>query len=40
MIRADARLQKLVHRIMIGELTKDDVQEEAMNINKTTEEQP
>ena len=39
-IRADARLQKLVQRIMIGELTKDDVQEEAMNINKTTEEQP
>jgi hypothetical protein len=39
-IRADARLQKLVQRIMIGELTKDDVQEEAMNINKATEEQP
>ena len=39
-LRADARLQKLVQRIMIGELTKDDVQEEAMNINKTTEEQP
>ena len=39
-LRADARLQKLVQRIMIGELTKDDVQEETMNINKTTEEQP
>ena len=39
-LRADARLQKLVQRIMIGELTKDDVQEEAMNINQITEEQP
>lgn len=39
-IRADVRLQKLVQRIMIGELTKDDVQQEAMIINRTTEEQP
>ena len=39
-IRADARLQRLVQRIMIGELTKDDVQEEAMNTNQTMEEQP
>ena len=37
-LRADARLQKLVQRIMIGELTKDDMLEEAMNINRTTEE--
>ncbi len=39
-LRADARLQKLVQRIMIGELTKDNVPAEAMNINKATEEQP
>ena len=39
-LRADARLQKLVQRIMIGELTKDDVPAEALNTNKTMEEQP
>ena len=39
-IRADARLQKLVQRIMIGELTKDNVPAEALNTNKTMEEQP
>ena len=37
-IRADARLQKLIQRIMIGELTKDDQHTESMNITK--EEQP
>lgn len=37
-IRADARLQKLIQRIMIGELTKDDQHIESMNIIK--EEQP
>ena len=37
-IRADARLQKLIQRIMIGELTKDDQHIESMNITK--EEQP
>ena len=36
----DNAADTLVQRIMIGELTKDDVQEETMNINKTTEEQP
>lgn len=39
-IRADARLQKLVQRIMIGELTKDNVPAEALNTSKTMEEQP
>jgi outer membrane murein-binding lipoprotein Lpp len=39
-LRADARLQKLVQRIMMGELTKDDVPAEAMNTNQTMEEQP
>ena len=39
-LRADARLQKLVQRIMIGELTKDNVPAEALNTNKTMEEQP
>lgn len=37
-IRADARLQKLIQRIMIGELTKDDQHTESMNMTK--EEQP
>lgn len=37
-IRADARLQKLIQRIMIGELTKDEQHTESMNI--TMEEQP
>lgn len=37
-IRADARLQKLIQRIMIGELTKDDQYTESMNMTK--EEQP
>ena len=37
-IRADARLQKLIQRIMIGELTKDNLHTESMNITK--EEQP
>jgi len=39
-LRADARLQKLVQRIMMGELTKNDVSAEAMNTNQTMEEQP
>ena len=39
-LRADARLQKLVQRIMMGELTKDNVPAEALNTNKTMEEQP
>ena len=39
-LRADARLQKLVQRIMMGELTKDNVPEEALNTNQTMEEQP
>lgn len=39
-LRADARLQKLVQRIMMGELTKDNVPAEAQNTNKTMEEQP
>lgn len=39
-LRADARLQKLVQRIMTGELTKDNVPAEALNTNKTMEEQP
>ena len=39
-ICADARLQRLVQRIMIGELTKDNVPAEALNTNKTMEEQP
>lgn len=39
-LRADARLQKLVQRIMMGELTKDDVSAEALNANQTMEEQP
>lgn len=39
-LRADARLQKLVQRIMIGELTKDNVPAEALNTNQTMEEQP
>ena len=39
-LRADARLQKLVQRIMMGELTKDNMPAEALNTNKTREEQP
>ena len=39
-LRADARLQKLVQRIMIGELTKDNMPAEALNTNQTMEEQP
>lgn len=39
-LRADVRLQKLVQRIMMGELTKDNVPAEALNTNKTMEEQP
>lgn len=39
-LRADARLQKLVQRIMIGELTKDNVPAEALNTNQAMEEQP
>ena len=39
-LRADARLQKLVQRIMMGELTKDNMPAEALNTNKTMEEQP
>lgn len=39
-LRADARLQKLVQRIMMGELTKDYVPAEALNTNQTMEEQP
>ena len=39
-LRADARLQKLVQHIMIGELTKDNLPAEALNTNKTMEEQP
>lgn len=39
-LRADARLQKLVQRIMIGELMKDNVPAEALNKNQTMEEQP
>ena len=39
-LRADARLQKLVQRIMMGELTKDDVPAEALNTNQIMEEQP
>ena len=37
-IRADARLQKMIQRIMIGELTKDDQYTESMNMTK--EERP
>lgn len=39
-LRADARLQRLVQRIMMGELTKDDMPAEALNTNQATEEQP
>ena len=39
-LRADARLQKLVQRIMMGELTKDNAPAEVLNTNKTMEEQP
>ena len=39
-LRADARLQRLVQRIMIGELAKDNVPAEALNTTKTTEGQP
>lgn len=38
-LRADAQLQRLVQRIMIGEMTKDDGQAEALNTNKTKEEE-
>lgn len=38
-IRADGRLQKLIQRIMIGELTKDNPYTESMNTTKE-EEQP
>lgn len=37
-LRADARLQKLVQRIMMGELTKDNMPAEVLNTNKTMEE--
>ncbi len=39
-IRADARLQKLVQRIMIGEIEKSNLPTEAMNAEQTMEEQP
>ena len=39
-IRADARLQRLVQRIMIGELTRSDEPSAALNTNITMEEQP
>jgi len=39
-LRADARLQRLVQRIMMGELAKDVVPAEALNTDKTMEEQP
>ena len=39
-LRADVRLQRLVQRIMIGELAKDNVPAEALNTTKTTEGQP
>lgn len=39
-LRADARLQKLVQRIMMGELTKETQPQEALNTNIMTEEQP
>ena len=39
-LRADAQLQRLVQRIMMGELNKDDAPAEALNTNKTMEEQP
>lgn len=39
-LRADARLQRLVQRIMMGELTKDNMPAEVLNTNKTMEEQP
>ena len=39
-LRADNRLQRLVQRIMIGELTKEKMSAEALNTNITTEEQP
>ena len=39
-IRADARLQRLVQRIMIGEMEKDNPSVEAMLNNEMTEEQP
>jgi hypothetical protein len=37
---SDARLQKLVQRIMMGELTKETQPQEALNTNIMTEEQP
>ena len=37
-LRADTRLQKLVQRIMMGELTKDNMPAEVLNTNKTMEE--
>lgn len=39
-IRADARLQKLVQRIMIGEIEKNSLLEEALNSNENLEEKP
>lgn len=39
-IRADARLQRLVQRIMIGELTRSDEPSAVLNTNITMEEQP
>lgn len=39
-LHADFRLQRLVQRIMIGELTKDNMPAEAMNTNQTMEERP
>lgn len=39
-IRADARLQRLVQRIMIGEIVKHSQTVEAMTTNETTEELP
>jgi uncharacterized protein YciW len=38
-IKADARLQRLVQRIMMGELTKGEQPEEARNTNESMEEQ-
>ena len=38
-IKADARLQRLVQRIMMGELTKGEQLEEARNTNESMEEQ-
>jgi len=39
-IRADARLQRLVQRIMIGEMQRSDMPVEAMNRDETMEDMP